>query len=131
MSGIAFGWIAAGRFTERVKELKYTTSMATAELQQGAVAELLATGGYALHLRRLKAALQSQQHIARCGAAVFSRRHGGTDPAGGIVLWAKLPAIDGQHRSTRTCSSSRGRKGSAPRRAIYSARARHSTIVCV
>lgn len=101
--GLRLGWIAAGRFTERVKALKYTTSMATAELQQGAVADVLATGGYALHLRRLKAALQSQQHALR--DAVLRYFPAGTEvtnPAGGMVLWAKLPGIDGQPRSTRT-----------------------------
>lgn len=101
--GLRLGWIAGGRFTERVKALKYTTSMATAELQQAAVAELLAAGGYALHLRRLKAALQSQQRMLR--EAVLRYFPAGTDvtePAGGLVLWAKLPAIEGQRRSTRT-----------------------------
>ncbi|EHP43460.1 GntR family transcriptional regulator [Cupriavidus basilensis OR16] len=38
--GLRLGWIAAGRFAERVKALKYTTSMATAELQQVAVCSL-------------------------------------------------------------------------------------------
>ncbi|WP_206956422.1 aminotransferase-like domain-containing protein [Trinickia acidisoli] len=100
--GLRLGWIAAGRFTERVKALKYTTSMATAELQQAAVAEILATGGYALHLRRLKAALQEQQHALRDAVLrCFPDGTEVTDPVGGFVLWAKLPRIDGQARSTR------------------------------
>lgn len=100
--GLRLGWIAGGRFSERVKALKYTTSMATAELQQAAVAELLATGGYALHLRRLKAALQRQQQMLREAVLrFFPVGTEVTDPAGGLVLWAKLPAIDGQRRSTR------------------------------
>ncbi|WP_116138591.1 PLP-dependent aminotransferase family protein [Trinickia diaoshuihuensis] len=101
--GLRLGWIAGGRYTERVKALKYTTSMATAELQQAAVAELLATGGYALHLRRLKAALRNQHKALR--EAVLRHFPAGTEvtePAGGLVLWAKLPAFDGQPRSTRT-----------------------------
>ncbi|CAB3668102.1 PLP-dependent aminotransferase family protein [Trinickia soli] len=101
--GLRLGWIAGGRFTERVKALKYTTSMATAELQQAAVAQLLAGGGYALHLRRLKAALQSQQHALR--DAVMRYFPEGTEvtrPAGGFVLWVKLPGIDGAPRDTRT-----------------------------
>lgn len=100
--GLRLGWIAAGRFAERVKALKYTTSMATAELQQAAVAELLATGGYALHLRRLKAALQTQQHTLR--DAVLRYFPDGTqitEPAGGFVLWAKLAEIEGRRPSTR------------------------------
>ncbi|MGN6668990.1 MAG: PLP-dependent aminotransferase family protein [Trinickia sp.] len=100
--GLRLGWIAGGRFTDRVKALKYTTSMSTAELQQAAVAELLAKGGYALHLRRLKAALQSQQRSLR--EAVLRYFPDGTevtDPAGGLVLWAKLPEFEGRPCSTR------------------------------
>ncbi|HEX7681946.1 MAG TPA: PLP-dependent aminotransferase family protein [Trinickia sp.] len=100
--GLRLGWIAAGRFTERVKALKYTTSMATAELQQAAVAELLATGGYGLHLRRLKAALQRQQHALRDAVLrYFPPGTEVTDPAGGFVLWTKLADADGTRRSTR------------------------------
>ncbi len=100
--GLRLGWIAPGRFTERVKALKFTASMATAELQQAAVAQLLAGGGYALHLRRLKAALLSQQEALR--QAVLRYFPAGTEvtrPAGGFVLWAKLPSGDGPPRSTR------------------------------
>jgi len=101
--GLRLGWIAAGRFTERVKALKYTMSMATAELQQAAVAELLATGGYALHVRRLKTALQRQQHALRDAVLrYFPAGTEATNPAGGLVLWTKLPGIDGRGPSTRT-----------------------------
>lgn len=100
--GLRVGWIAGGRFTERVKALKYTTSMATAELQQAAVAELLATGGYALHLRRLKAALHGQQRALREAVLrYFPEGTQVTDPLGGMVLWAKLPEVEGRSRSTR------------------------------
>ncbi|WP_162631828.1 PLP-dependent aminotransferase family protein [Burkholderia sp. JP2-270] len=100
--GLRLGWIAAGRFTERVKALKYTTSMATAELQQVAVAEMLAGGGYALHLRRLKTALQHQQRSLR--DAILRYFPVGTEvssPAGGFVLWVRLPRINGRFVSTR------------------------------
>ncbi|HDR9583327.1 TPA: PLP-dependent aminotransferase family protein [Burkholderia stabilis] len=100
--GLRLGWIAAGRFTERVKALKYTTSMGTAELQQVAVAEMLSSGGHALHLRRLRKEVQGQQLLLR--DAVLRYFPEGTelsDPAGGFVLWAKLPSSDGVSASTR------------------------------
>lgn len=101
--GLRLGWLAAGRFTERVKALKYTTSMATAELQQAAVAELLASGGYALHLRRLKAALRQQLTVMRDAVLrYFPDGTQVTDPAGGFVLWAQLPALGSRVISTRT-----------------------------
>lgn len=110
--GLRLGWIAAGRFTERVKALKYTTSMATAELQQVAVAEMLASGGYALHLRRLKAALQHQQKSLR--DAILRDFPAGTEvsnPAGGFVLWVRLPRIDGYFVSTRHLFEQARREG--------------------
>lgn len=100
--GLRLGWIAAGRFSEKVRALKYTTSMATAELQQVAVAEMLSSGGYALHLRRLKGALQRQQMALR--DAVLRHFPEGTEvssPRGGFVLWVKLPAIGAIPVSTR------------------------------
>ena len=100
--GLRLGWIAAGRFSEKVRALKYTTSMATAELQQVAVAEMLSGGGYALHLRRLKGALQRQQNALR--DAVLRHFPDGTEvssPRGGFVLWVKLPAIGDVPASTR------------------------------
>lgn len=100
--GLRLGWIAAGKFSEKVRALKYTTSMATAELQQTAVAEMLSSGGFALHLRRLKGALQSQQNALR--DAVLRHFPEGTEishPRGGFVLWVKLPATGELRVSTR------------------------------
>ncbi|KFG97838.1 hypothetical protein GQ56_0108070 [Burkholderia paludis] len=110
--GLRLGWIAAGRFTERVKALKYATSMATVELQQVAVAEMLAGGGYALHLRRLKKALQDQQ--ARLRDTIVRSFPAGTEvsrPAGGFVLWVRLPQIDGNSVSTRPLFEQARREG--------------------
>jgi DNA-binding transcriptional MocR family regulator len=100
--GLRLGWIAAGRFSEKVRALKYTTSMATAELQQTAVAGMLSSGGFALHLRRLKGALQDQQSALR--DAVLRHFPEGTElshPRGGFVLWLKLPATGHLRVSTR------------------------------
>jgi DNA-binding transcriptional MocR family regulator len=100
--GLRLGWIAAGRFTERVKALKYTTSMGTAELQQVVVAEMLSSGGYTLHLRRLRKDLQQQQRLLRDAVSRYFPE--GTElssPAGGFVLWARLPPFEGVSASTR------------------------------
>lgn len=100
--GLRLGWIAAGRFAERVKALKYTTSMATSELQQAAAAEMLSSGGYASHLRRLRKEVERQQGKLR--DAVVRYFPDGTevgDPEGGFVLWVRLRDINGVIPSTR------------------------------
>jgi DNA-binding transcriptional MocR family regulator len=91
--GLRLGRIAAGKFSEKVRALKYTTSMATGELHQTAVAEMLSGGGFALHLRRLKGALRSQQNALReAGPRNFPEGTEVSRPRGGFVLWVKLPA---------------------------------------
>ena len=49
--GWRIGWVAAGRFRERVSLLKFAQTVATASLQQLAMAEFLAGGHYERHLR--------------------------------------------------------------------------------
>src|SRR5438477_2344172 len=52
--GWRVGWAAAGRFQERVVQLKFSHSVATAQLQQLALAEFLARGHYDRHLKSLR-----------------------------------------------------------------------------
>jgi DNA-binding transcriptional MocR family regulator len=100
--GLRLGWIAAGRFADRVKALKYTTSMATAALQQAVVADMLASGGYALHLRRLKAALLQQHgHLRDAVLRYFPVGTQVSRPGGGFVQWVTLPPTEYGLPSTR------------------------------
>jgi DNA-binding transcriptional MocR family regulator len=91
--GYRVGWIAPGRFYERVKGLKLTTTLATPSLPQMAVAEFLANGGYDHHLRSLRTLFATQ--VARYRAIISASFPPGTrvsEPAGGFVLWVELPA---------------------------------------
>ena len=60
--GFRVGWIAPGRFRERVEMMKFLTSITTPELPQVAIAEFIANGGYDHHLRKLRAAFAEQVH---------------------------------------------------------------------
>ncbi|HRI16534.1 MAG TPA: PLP-dependent aminotransferase family protein, partial [Verrucomicrobiota bacterium] len=94
--GYRIGWIAPGRFFERVRELKFVTSAGTATLPQFAIADFLANGGYSHHLRRIRRAYanqmqQYQQAVARC----FPPGTKVTRPQGGWVLWVELaPSVN-------------------------------------
>lgn len=91
--GYRVGWVAPGRFYEKVKGLKLTHSLATASLPQLAIAEFLANGGYDHHVRTLRRRFAAQ--IARMSEAVVAAFPGGirlSRPAGGFVLWVELPA---------------------------------------
>ncbi|MCU0869868.1 MAG: PLP-dependent aminotransferase family protein [Burkholderiales bacterium] len=90
--GLRVGWMAPGRWRDVVAMHKFTTSVATSELNQALVAELLVSGGYDRHLRRLRAAFR--ESVARTSEAVERHFPAGTRitrPAGGFVLWIELP----------------------------------------
>lgn len=90
--GARVGWIAGGRFQERITELKFMNTVATNTLSQMAIAELLESGGYDRHLRKTRSAyaLQVQQH--RCAIErYFPSGTKITKPAGGFLLWVELP----------------------------------------
>lgn len=102
--GYRVGWVAPGRFHEKVKALKLTSTLATATLPQLAVAEFLANGGYDRHLRTLRESFS--ENINRITQAIAAKFPAGTrisQPQGGFVLWIELPpkvnAIELQDRA--------------------------------
>jgi DNA-binding transcriptional MocR family regulator len=90
--GYRVGWVAPGRFRERVEHLKFAQTVATPTLPQLAIAELLDSGGYDHHLRQLRRRLATQ--VAQFREAVAQYFPSGTRvsrPQGGFVLWVELP----------------------------------------
>jgi DNA-binding transcriptional MocR family regulator len=94
--GFRVGFIAPGRWRERVEVLKFATSVATTTLPQRAVARFLAEGGYDRHLRGLRTRLE--QNVARAASAIAAAFPAGTRvsrPRGGCFLWVEMPpAVD-------------------------------------
>ena len=91
--GYRVGWVAPGRFRERIEFLKFVNTSATASLTQMAVAEFLQNGGYDHHLRRIRRFYAS--HVERMTEAVsryFPEGTRATRPAGGMCLWVELPS---------------------------------------
>jgi DNA-binding transcriptional MocR family regulator len=90
--GYRVGWVAGGRFHERLLRLKTTSSMGSAVPTQMAVASFLEDGGYEHHLRRLRTLFASQAGQYR--EAVLRHFPAGTRvsrPQGGHVLWVEMP----------------------------------------
>jgi Transcriptional regulators containing a DNA-binding HTH domain and an aminotransferase domain (MocR family) and their eukaryotic orthologs len=91
--GLRLGWVAAGRFRERVCRLKNITSVGTAGPTQAGLADYLQTQAYDRHLRRLRRAFAHQTRMMR--EAVLEHFPAGTsasNPEGGCFLWVQLPA---------------------------------------
>lgn len=90
--GYRVGWVAGGRWHDRILRLKFGNTLACPTLPGMAVAEFLASGGYDRHLRRLRAALAG--NTERYREAIVTKFPDGTrvsSPRGGFVLWVELP----------------------------------------
>jgi DNA-binding transcriptional MocR family regulator len=90
--GYRVGWLVPGRHFQKTRNLKCTSTGATATLPQLALADYMVNGGYDHHLRALRQALKRQmEQISHAVAESFPREIKMTRPAGGIVLWVELP----------------------------------------
>jgi DNA-binding transcriptional MocR family regulator len=90
--GYRVGWIAPGRYQDDIERLKFSQSLACPTLTGMAVAEMLSSGSYDRHLRRLRHVVAGQ--VARYREEVVARFPEGTRvsaPRGGFVLWVELP----------------------------------------
>lgn len=90
--GYRVGWIAPGRFLEKIVQLKSLFNLAAASPTQLAVAEFLTNGGYDHHLRALRRAYARQtarmrEAVGRC----FPRGTRVSRPEGGYILWVEMP----------------------------------------
>jgi len=89
--GYRVGWVAGGRHALQINRLKLMTTISPSLPAQAAIADYLQGGGYDRHLRKLRHALESQQHamlaaIARHLPATVRV----TKPVGGYFLWLEF-----------------------------------------
>lgn len=90
--GYRVGWIAAGRYQEKIERIKMITSVATASPTQQAIAEFLANGGYDHHLRTIRRAYARQTaQMADAIGRFFPEGTRLSRPEGGFVLWVEMP----------------------------------------
>ncbi len=90
--GYRIGWVAAGRFAQKVERLKLMTTICASMPAQAAIADYLQHGGYDRHLRKLRLALEAQQRqMLAAIARYFPRESRVSQPGGGYFLWVELP----------------------------------------
>ncbi len=90
--GYRVGWIASGRHMQKILENKIALTLCGPALPQAALAEFLSSGGYDLHLRRMRRLFEDT--LGQMIRAVDRSFPAGTRlsrPAGGFVLWLELP----------------------------------------
>jgi DNA-binding transcriptional MocR family regulator len=102
--GYRVGWVAPGRFKQKLQFLKYVNTSASPSLTQMAVAEFLQNGGYDHHLRRIRKLYAAQmRQMTEAVTCYFPVGTKVTRPTGGMCLWVELPpevdALDVYHRA--------------------------------
>jgi DNA-binding transcriptional MocR family regulator len=86
------GWVAPGRYFDQVRRKKMAVNLGTAPLPQMAVAAFMASGGYDLHLRRLRREYEVRMRLmAQAVIKYFPQGTRVSSPRGGYVLWIQLP----------------------------------------
>lgn len=90
--GFRIGWVAAGKFAQRVQQRQFTNTIAPSVPAQLAILEYLKHGGYERHLRQLRVALAAQQaSMQEAIRRYFPKATRVTRPSGGYFLWLELP----------------------------------------
>jgi len=89
---LRIGWIAPGRYLERVKRLKIVTSLATSVTLQQGVSQFLEEGGLDRHLRHKRQQYQRQcAQLQELIPRYLPMAVSASQPEGGLVLWLELP----------------------------------------
>jgi len=87
------GWIAGGRFAEKLRHLKAVSSMAESALLSETLAVFLESGGFDHHLRTLRRRYAAQVDEAKSLIVrYFPQGTRATQPKGGFVFWVDFPA---------------------------------------
>lgn len=89
--GYRVGWIAPGKFKDKIMELKFSHSFSATTITQAAIARFLEKGRYEHHLRSLRKELQtSSLQYTSTIAAHFPEGTKISRPQGGFMLWVEL-----------------------------------------
>lgn len=90
--GLRIGWVAPGRYLERVLHMKYISTGSTATQPQIAIAEFLKGGYFEPHLRRMRTQYQRNRDLMLDWVSrYFPADTRASRPQGSFMLWVELP----------------------------------------
>ena len=85
------GWTIPGRFKEKVKRVKFNSTVVNPQFNQEVIAGYLASGAYERHLRKMRNSLKKQAaNMMMAVARYFPEGTRVSAPRGGICLWVEL-----------------------------------------
>jgi DNA-binding transcriptional MocR family regulator len=89
--GYRVGWVAPGKYKEKLLKLKLVHSISNPSIVQEAVANFLQTGRYENHLRHLRRTLQGNyQNYVHVISQFFPEETKTSRPHGGLALWVEF-----------------------------------------
>jgi DNA-binding transcriptional MocR family regulator len=89
--GIRVGWIAPGRYRDKVTHIKYVSSSMCPTLPQLAIADFIQSGGYHRHTRKVRLLYKlGRDHLIQCIKQYFPKDTRISFPQGGYILWVEL-----------------------------------------
>ncbi len=94
--GYRVGWVAPGKYLEKLVNLKLFHTVSSNTLAQAAIADFLEKGRYEAHLKRLRHTLHiNSLRFRQAISTFFPEGTKVSQPSGGFVLWVELnPSID-------------------------------------
>ena len=94
--GIRVGWIAPGRYRDKVTHVKYVSSSMCPVFPQLAIAKFIRQGGYNKHIRQMRHNYEPQRdHLLKVIKAHFPSDTRVSFPDGSFILWVELnPKVD-------------------------------------
>lgn len=102
--GVRYGWVEAGRWTDTVTRLKKVQGVATTDILEHALADLLTQVGYESRMRRLSE--QMRERLAQARELIGQSFPKGTRvsaPPSGYTLWLELPGQIDSMALSRLC----------------------------
>ncbi|KFF02147.1 aminotransferase-like domain-containing protein [Chryseobacterium luteum] len=89
--GYRVGWIAPGRYKDKIMKLKLLHSTSSISIVNEAVANFLKSGKYEKHLQQMRKALQNNyQNYVQTIADYFPEGTKTSRPQGGLSLWVEF-----------------------------------------
>ncbi len=89
--GLRIGWIAPGRYLDRVLHMKYIGTGTTAQQPQLAIADFIERGHFEPHLRRMRSQYQRNRDLMIDWVTrYFPAGTRASRPQGGFMLWVEL-----------------------------------------
>jgi len=92
VAGFRVGWVAAGRYAQRVQRIQMMSTLSTSAPMQLALADFLSTRSYDTHLKKLRQTLAKRKQLAQQALRrVLPAEAHISDTPGGYFLWITLP----------------------------------------